>query len=108
MSAGEEKTLLDAKDGYYSVMLAEADRAVTEFMCEFGKYYCVGSGQGLICSGDACTQQFDKITQDFSNVVRCADDSLLWADDVKSMFDSTCKYISACSKGGINFNKKKF
>ena len=50
---GKKKTLLDAKDGYHSVIFAELDRAVTEFLSEFGRYRCVGSGQGLICSGDA-------------------------------------------------------
>ena len=24
------------------------------------------------------------------------------------MFDLTCQYLSTCSRGGINFNKKKF
>ena len=78
---GKEKTLLDAKDRYHSVILAEEDRTVTEFLCEFGRYCCVGSGQGLIFTGDAYTQRFDRITQDFTIVVRCVDDSLLWADD---------------------------
>ena len=53
---------------------------VTEILCEFGHYRCVGSGQGLICSGDAYTHRFDNITSQFTNVVRCADDSLLWKD----------------------------
>ena len=43
------------------------------------------------------THRFDKITHNFTNVVRCVDDSLLWEDDLKSMFDLTCKYISTCS-----------
>ena len=29
-------------------------------------------------------------------------------DDIKSTFDLTCRYLSTCSRGGINFNKKKF
>ena len=34
---GKKKTLLDAKDGYHSVILAlEESREVTEFLCEFG------------------------------------------------------------------------
>ena len=65
-----------------------------------------GSGQGLICSGDAYTHRFDNITSKFANVVRCIDDSLLWEDDLKSSFDLTCRYLSTCSRGGINFNKK--
>ena len=48
---GKKKTLLDAKDGYHSVVLAKGESGeVTEFLCEFGRYRCVGSGQGLICS----------------------------------------------------------
>ena len=54
------------------------------------------------------THIFDQITQDFTNVVRSVEDSLLWKDDLKSMFDLTCKYSSTCSRGGFNFNKKKF
>ena len=77
-------------------------------MCEFGRYRCVGSGQGLICSGDAYTHRFDNITSKFTNVVRCVDDSLLWEDDLRSSFDLTCRYLSTCARSGINFNKKKF
>ena len=41
-------------------------------------------------------------------MVRCVDDSLLWENDLRSSFDLTCKYLSTCARGGINFNKKKF
>ena len=103
------KTILDAKDGYHSVVLEIGEsREVTEFLCEFGRYRCVGSGQGLICSGDAYTHRFDNITSKFQNVVRCVDDSLLWEDDLKTSFDLVGRYLSTCSRGGINFNKQKF
>jgi hypothetical protein len=104
----KKKTLLDAKDGYHSVVLALGEiREVTEFLCEFGRYQCVGSGQGLICSGDAYTHWFDNITLKFTNVVRCVDDSLLWEDDLRSSFDLTCRYLSTCDRSGINFIKKE-
>ena len=97
---------MDAKDGYHSTVLAEDEsREVTEFLCEFVRYICVGSGQGLICSGDAYTHQLDNITAGFTNVVQCVNDSLLWEDDVKSMFDLTCRYLLTCLRAGINFNK---
>ena len=52
----KKKILLDAKDGYQSVILALGEsQEVTEFLCEFGRYRCGGSGQGLICSGEAYT-----------------------------------------------------
>ena len=102
----EKKTLLDAKDRYHSVVLALGEsQEVTEFLCEFSRYRCVGSWQGLICSGNAYTHRFDNIMSKFTNVVRCVDDSLLWEDDLRSSFDLTCKYLSTCARGGINFNK---
>ena len=69
-SPGKKKTILDTKDGYHSVVLALGEsREVTKFLCEFGCYRCVGSSQGLICSGDAYTHWFDNITAGFTNVV---------------------------------------
>ena len=58
--------------------------------------------------GDAYTHRFDNITLQFTNVVRCVDDSLLWEDDMKNSFDLICIYLSTCSRNGVNFNKQKF
>ena len=33
---------------------------------------------------------------------------MIWADNTSEMFHATCRYISVCAKGRINFNKKKF
>ena len=41
-------------------------------------------------------------------MVRCVDDSLLWEDNLKISFDLICRYLSTCSRSGINFNKQKF
>ena len=105
----KKKSILDAKDGYHSVPIKKGEsQVVTEYLCEFGRYRCVSSGQGLICSGDAYTHRFDNITSQFTNVVRCVDDSLLWEDDMKNSFDLICRYVSTCSRNGVNFNKQKF
>jgi hypothetical protein len=97
---GKKKSILDAKDGYHSVVLEKGEsRAVTEFLCEFGRYRCIGSGQGLICSGDAYTHRFNNITSKFQNVVRCVDDSQLWEDDLRTSFDLICRYLITCSRG---------
>ena len=59
----KKKSILDVTDGYHSVPLKKGEsQAVTEFLCEFGHYRCIGSGQGLICRGDAYTHRFDNIT----------------------------------------------
>ena len=75
---GKKKFILDTKEGYHSVVPEKGEsRAVTELLCKFNRYRCIGSGQGLICSGDAYTHRFDNITSKFQNVTRCVDDSLL-------------------------------
>ena len=44
----KKKTLLDAKDGYTSVVLALGEnREVTEFLCEFGRYRCAVQDKDL-------------------------------------------------------------
>ena len=106
---GKKKSILDAKDGYHSVVLEkEESRAVTEFLCEFGRYRCIGSGQGLICSGDGYTHRFDNITSKFQKLTRCVDDSLLWEGDMRTSFDLVCRYLTTCSRGTDNFNRQKF
>ena len=91
---------MEAKDRYHSVILSEGEsREVTEFLCEFGCYRCVESGQGLIGSGDAYTHRFDNNLQTFTKIVCCVDNSLHWEDDIKSMFDLTCQYLTTCSRG---------
>ena len=95
-------TLMDATDS--GILALGESREVTKFLCEFGRYRCFESGQGLICSGDAYTHRFDNITSKFMNVVRCVNDSLLWEDDLRSRFDLTCKYLLTCARNGINFN----
>ena len=66
----KKMTLLDAKDRYHSVVLAiRESQEVTEFLCEFGRYRCVGSGQGLICSGDVYNHRFANITWKLTNLV---------------------------------------
>ena len=105
----KKKSILDAKDGYHSVPLKKGEsQAVTEFLCACGRYRCNGSGQGFICSGDAYTHRFDNITSQFTNVVQCVDDSLLWEDDMKSSFDLICRYLSTWPRNCVNFNKQKF
>ena len=67
----KKKSISDAKDGYHSVVLEKGESPeVTKFLCEFGRYRCIGYGQGLIFSGDAYTHRFDNITSKFQNAGR--------------------------------------
>ena len=102
------KTVLDAWHGYHSVPVHPADRHVTTFICQDGRYRYRTAPQGLLCAGDAYTQRADEIIGDFKGHVKCVDDSLLYTNDIESNFMATCAFIDKCSRGGIIFNPNKF
>lgn len=72
------KTVVDAWNGYHSLILDEDSRKLTTFITEWGRYrYCRGP-QGYHGTGDAYTRRFDDITSEEERYVRCTDDGLLY------------------------------
>ena len=60
--ADKVKTVLDAWNGYHSLMLDPESKDLTTFITEWGRYrYCRGP-QGFHGTGDAYTRRFDDIT----------------------------------------------
>ena len=75
--AGKLKTVLDAWNGYHSLLLDRKGKAAFTFITEWGRYrYCRGP-QGFHGTGDAYTRRFDDITADELRYVRCIDDGRL-------------------------------
>ena len=102
------KTVLDAWNGYHSLLLADESKDATTFITQWGRYRYKRAPQGFHASGDAYTSRFDIITADFKDVSRCVDDSLLCSKDIESAFWETYEYIKHCSDNGIVFNVDKF
>ena len=102
------KSVCDAWHGYHSVPIHPADRHITTFITQYGRYRYRTAPQGLLSAGDAYTQRSDEIIGDFANHVKCVDDSLVWGTDIESNFTSICAFLEKCSLGGIVFNPKKF
>ena len=102
------KTILDAWNGYHSVLLAQESRDATTFITEWGRYRYLRAPMGFHASGDVYTKRFDDITVDMERKTRCIDDSLLWDNDLGSAFWHTLKYIVTCNRNGVVFNPKKF
>ena len=102
------KTVCDAWHGYHSVPIHPADRHITSFITQYGRYRYRTAPQGLLSAGDSYTQRSDELIGDFKNHVKCVDDSLIWGDDIEVNFASTCAFLEKCSQGGIVFNPKKF
>lgn len=97
--AHTRKTVLDAWNGYHSLLLSPAAR---------NRYRYCRAPQGFHGSGDGYTRRFDDIMVDMTWKPRCIDDSLLWDDLIESSFWHTFEYISHCADKGIVFNPDKF
>lgn len=102
------KTVLDAWNGYHSVPIEEADYIITTFITPFGRYWYKVAPQGYLASGDAYTRRYDAIIADIKDKVKCVDDTLLWASDIKESFMKTIQYLELCGQNGIILNPTKF
>lgn len=69
-----KKTVLDAWNGYHSVLLSSEAREATTFITEWGRYRYKRAPQGFHESNDGYTKQFDDITVGFPRTDRCIDD----------------------------------
>ena len=103
-----KKTTCDAWNGYHGVPITEASQHLTTFITLWGRYRYKVAPQGYITSGDGYTKRFDAITADFRDVVRCIDDSLLWAANTEQCFYKTVEYLELCGRNGIILNPDKF
>lgn len=104
----KKKTVLDAWNGYHSVLLSPEARNATTFITEWGRYRYLRAPQGFHASSDGYTKRFDDITAGFPRLTRCVDDSLLWDNDIATSFWHTLSYIQLCGDSGIVFNPEKF
>ena len=77
-------------------------------MTPWGRYRYKVTPQGYIASGDAYTRRYDDITADVKNMVKCIDDTLLWAENIKDSFAQTIQYLQLCGHNGIILNPSKF
>lgn len=102
------KTVLDATDGYHSVLLDEASQPLTTFITEWGRYMYLRMPQGFLASGDAYTSRYDDIIGQVPRYVKKVDDTLLWDSNIESAFWHTWDYLALCAKNGVVFNISKF
>ena len=106
--AGSFKTVLDAVDGYHSVLLDEESQPLTTFITEWGRYMYTRMPQGFLASGDAYTSRYDSIIADVPRKVKIVDDVLLHDDNIEDAFYHTFDFLTLGHKNGIVFNIPKF
>lgn len=70
---GTKKTIVDAVDGYHSVILDEESQLLTTFITPFtpnARFCYVRCPQGLTSANDYYNSRYDKIIQDFPRKVK--------------------------------------
>jgi hypothetical protein len=77
------KTVLDAWNGFHSVLIRKEDRYLTTFITPWGLYRYLRLVQGFVASGDGYNRRFDEIVQHIVRLLRCVDDSLLHDMDIE-------------------------
>ena len=102
------KSVLDNWHGYHSVPLHPADRHVTCFISQWGRYRYRTVPQGLNSAGDGYTQRSDLIMEGMTDYDKCIDDTILWSDNIESNFYRVCDFLTRCSNAGMVFNPSKF
>ena len=106
--AGAYKTVLDAVDGYHSVMIDEESQPLTTFITEWGRYMYTRMPQGFLASGDAYTSRYDSIISDVPRKVKIVDDVLLYDNNIHDAFYHTFDFLTLGHMNGIVFNIPKF
>ena len=99
--------MIDAWNGYYSLLLHEEDRHLFTFSTEFGLYrYCVAP-QGFIGSGDGYTDRYDRIIADTPRKTKCVDDTALWDDTLEEHWWRIIDHLELLGRSGITINPEK-
>ena len=106
--AGSYKTVLDAVDGYHSVLLDEESQPLTTFITEWGRYMYTRMPQGFIAAGDAYTSRYDQIISDVPRKVKIVDDVLLYDSNIETAFYHTFDFLCLAYQNGVVLNITKF
>ena len=65
-----KKTVLDAVDGYHSIILDEESQPLTTFITEWGRFMYLRMPQGYLASGDAYTHKYDEVIKDIARKIK--------------------------------------
>ena len=104
------KTKTDCWNGYHSCPLEEADKDLTTFTREWGRYRYRAVPQGFVASGDGYNQRYDRIIEGVERKVRQVDDVALWDDigDMETHWWRIIEYLELLGCSGLVMNPEKF
>ena len=86
-------TVLDAMDGYYSILLDEESQPLMTFITEWSCFMYLRMPQGYLASDDANIHRYEEIRKDIPCKVNVVDDNLLFDKNIEDAFNHTLKYL---------------
>ena len=98
---------LDAKSGYWSVVLDKESSLKTTFNTPFGRFRYLRLPFGLSISQDVFQQKMDQIIEDSPGTISIADDIVIYGKDQQEHDRNLKKLMQLARKGGLIFNKSK-
>ena len=107
LSGAQFFSKLDAKNGYWSVVLDESSALLTTFNTPFGQYYYQRMPFGLVMSQDVFQAKMDQFLENCPGTIGIADDVTVfgWTEEEHDLI--LHNLIKVASQYGLVFNSEK-
>ena len=100
-------TLLDAKCGFWMVLLSRISSFLTTFNTPWGKYRWLRLPFGLKVSSDVFQERLDAVVKHIKNVSNIVDDCLAYGEDEIQHDVALITLLEAARMNGVKFNAEK-
>ena len=100
-------TKLDARHGYWSVVLDQESSLLTTFLSPFGRYRFLRLPFGLVCSQDVFQKRMDQILEKCRGCIGIADDITVHGKTEEEHDENLHQLMAVAKKWGLVFNPKK-
>ena len=102
------KSVLDAWNGFHSLLIHPDDRHLTTFITPIGLFRYVRAPQGFLSSGDGYNRRMDEILLEFERLVRCVDDISPHDDHLETHWWRIIDLLETLGEAGVVLNPDKF
>ncbi len=99
---------LDAKTGYWQILLDEESQELTTFITPWGRYKFLRNPMGLASAQDEYCRRGDEALAGVDNLRKVVDDVLVYGQSNQELLDNVIRVLEKCKEHKITLNPKKF
>ena len=107
LSVAQVLSKVDARHGYWSIVLDDESSMLTTFNSPFGRYRYLRLPFGLSVSGDIFQEKMDQILEQCPGTMSIADDIVVFGKDQSEHDNNLLNLMEVASKYGLVFNYDK-